>query len=667
MCGITGIVDRAVSSEELGQRVRRMNSTLRHRGPDGSDTWLDAEHGVGFGHTRLAIIDLTADGRQPMRSHSGRFVITYNGEVYNFKALRAQLGQLGRIFRGHSDTEVVLEAIEQWGLRSSIERFVGMFAFALWDRQLRTLTLVRDRIGKKPLYYCINGGRVLFASELKALQAVPGFATTLDAQALGEYFKYHYIPAPLTIYRGTRKLLPGSLVTIDCAQAAPVASAPIRYWSPAAVFAAAREQPFRGTEDEALEQLEPLLQDAVRLRMVADVPLGAFLSGGVDSSAIVAHMQSVSSRPVRTFTIGTKEGTYDEAEHAAAVAKHLGTEHSELYVESRDALEIIPRLPIIYDEPFADSSQIPTFLVSRLARQHVTVGLSGDGGDEVFVGYNRYLLADRLRRFVARLPPGMVRVANGFTRRVSPASWLSLLEGLRWLLPGRLRDSKADDRLTTLARMLGAKWPWGIYEALTCHWDEDSFIVLSTQEQAVRSDDSPHSAGERATWSSLAAEMAVADQSSYLPDDILVKVDRASMAASLEARAPFLDHRLIEFTARLPTSMNLVGGIGKRLLRRSLYRYVPRELVERPKTGFGVPIDYWLRNELRDWAEELLSERRLKAEGVINARPIREAWRRHLVGNRQEHHRLWSVLMFQSWLEQSRARPASAATLASCA
>jgi asparagine synthase (glutamine-hydrolysing) len=644
MCGIAGIVDLRLDANALREQALRMTAVLRHRGPDGGGLWSGQNGGVALGHRRLAVIDLTEDGHQPMVSRSGRLVITYNGEVYNYRALRGELEALGRVFRGHSDTEVMLEAIEEWGLEGALGRFTGMFAFALWDNSLRQLSLVRDRLGKKPLYYSLAGGRLLFGSELKALKAAPGFDDTLDRDALARYFRFNYVPAPFSIYRGTLKLEAGSILRVDCAGPVPTAGAPVRYWDPRTVFEQAEHAPFTGSEDEASARADELLRDAVRLRLVSDVPVGAFLSGGVDSSAVVALMQGLSSRPVRTFTIGNREDSYDEAGYAAAVARHLGTDHTELYVEPAAALQVIPELPGIYDEPFADSSQIPTLLVSRLARQSVTVGLSGDGGDEVFVGYSRYVLGERVAR-LARNSFGGATLLNALARRVPPRHWMRLLDGLRWALPGRYSRTAADDRLRTFSRMLGSRWPWGFYEALTRHWDETAGLVLGTREPA-------YEAGT-ADWSSLVREMVIADQRGYLADDILVKVDRASMAASLEARAPLLDHRLIEFMATVPTRMSVRDGIGKRLLRRSLYRHVPRALIDRPKSGFGVPIAYWLRNELRDWAEDLLSEQRLSRQGVLDVRRVRSVWQAHLSGARQEHHRLWGVLMFQAWLDHA--------------
>lgn len=668
MCGIAGIVDFRSRSQIVRRQVERMNAFLRHRGPDGCGVWSDPGGGVTLGHTRLAIIDLTQDGHQPMMSRSGRLVITYNGEVYNFKSLRTELERSGRSFRGLSDTEVILEAVEEWGLLSAVQRFVGMFAFTLWDGKTRQLTMVRDRVGKKPLYYSLSRGRLIFASELKALTTVDGFDTTIDQGALAQYFKFHYIPAPLSIYRGTSKLLPGSVLTVDCSGEPPSLRTPIRYWSPTTVLHSALEAPFSGSEEDAFQQTDYLLRDAVKLRMVSDVPIGAFLSGGVDSSAVAAHMQSISPIPIRTFSIGTLQGTYNEAQHASAVAQHLGTDHTEFYVEPADAMKVIPRLPWIYDEPFADSSQIPTYLVAQLARREVTVGLSGDGGDEVFLGYNRYLLADRLSSMMSRIPDGLARFANRACRRFSAAQWARLLDALRWALPAELRDSKADDRLVTLAGMLASEWPWGIYEALTRHWTNpplsESLLsqgALQELEQHCPEETSGSSSG----WSTLVRDMSAADQSTYLPDDILVKVDRASMAVSLEARAPLLDHRLIEFMAKLPVSMNIRHGAGKRLLRRSLYQFVPRSLIDRPKTGFGIPIDHWLRHELREWVEDLIAIPRLTAEGILDPIAVNSAWKRHLSGSGQQHHRLWSVLMFQSWLQNSRA--AALQSTAACA
>lgn len=653
MCGLAGVVRAAPElAARLEAEVRRMADTLAHRGPDDAGAWVDADSGVALGHRRLSIIDLSACGHQPMTSADGRYVIAYNGEVYNFVALRAELERLGAGFHGHSDTEVLLAAIVQWGLRSALERLNGMFAFALWDRVERTLHLARDRLGEKPLYYGWMGDAFLFGSELKALQAHPAWRGEVDRQALTLYLRHNYVPAPLSIYRGVFKLPPGGLATLRCARLragdAPDARS---YWSLREVAERGRADPYRGTAAEAVQELEARLSEAVGLRMVADVPLGAFLSGGVDSSTVVALMQAQSPRPVRTFSIGFHEDEYNEAQHAAAVARHLGTEHTELYVTPAEAMAVVPDLPRLYDEPFGDSSQIPTFLVSRLARQQVTVSLSGDGGDELFGGYNRYFLAQRIWRMVGWAPPLLRRAAAGGITTLSPAAWNRGFAAVRRVLPARLRYANAGDKLHKLAEILSVPNPEAMYRGLVSHWKEPERIVIGGGEPATVLTD-PES------WAPLLSfpeRIMFLDTLTYLPDDILVKVDRATMGVSLESRIPLLDHRLVEFAWRLPLAMKVRDGVGKWLLREVLYRHVPRALIERPKTGFGVPIDVWLRGPLRAWAEALLDEDRLAREGFFDPAPIRAKWAEHLAGRRGWHYYLWDVLMFQAWLERQAA------------
>ena len=632
------------STAELPSSVRGMVASIRYRGPDDFGVWCDERVGIGLGHARLSILDLSPEGHQPMVSASGRYVISYNGEVYNFAELRSELGVVGQKFRGHSDTEVMLAAFEEWGIEKAVQRFVGMFAFALWDKQTRTLTLGRDRLGEKPLYYGWQGEAFLFGSELKALRAHPAFRAEVDRNALALLLRHNYIPAPYSIYQGISKLSPGCLLTVSLSQRNPRI---VPYWSGKQAIEAGLAHPFEGSESAAVSALEALLKDAVGQQMVADVPLGAFLSGGVDSSTVVALMQAQSSRPVKTFTIGFHEEGYDEAPHAKSVARHLGTEHTELYVMPKEAMDVIPRLPALYDEPFSDSSQIPTFLVSELARRHVTVSLSGDGGDELFGGYNRYFWATNIWRRVGWAPQPMRAALAGALMALPPSTWNGVFRGLSRFLPVGWRYANPGDKLHKLAEILAVRTPEEIYLDLVSHWKQPTEVVRGTQEP-------PTVLTDPAQWANLPdfeQRMMYLDQMTYLPDDILTKVDRAAMGVSLETRVPFLDHRVVEFAWSLPLSMKIRHGQGKWLLRQVLYRHVPKELMERPKMGFGVPIDVWLRGPLKGWAEELLDEGRLQREGYFDPRPIRGKWAEHLTGRRNWSYYLWDVLMFQAWLE----------------
>jgi asparagine synthase (glutamine-hydrolysing) len=671
MCGITGFWSAEPGDErEMPAQGGRMNDQLAHRGPDDAGVWVDAAAGIVLASRRLAIVDLSPAGHQPMVSASGRFVIAYNGEVYNFGELRRELETAGRPFRGHSDTEVMLAAVEEWGLECALGKFLGMFAFALWDRRERALHLVRDRLGIKPLYYGWAGKSLLFGSELKALRAHPGFRREVDRDALGLYLKYNYIPQPFSIYRGIQKLPPGCLLTLRASGLAPGSlPVPAPYWSARDAAERGAREPFGGSEPEGVEELDRLLRDAVRLRMIADVPLGAFLSGGIDSSTVVALMQAQSSRPVKTFTIGFREDRFNEAEHARAVAAHLGTEHTELYVTPAEAQAVIPRLPDLYDEPFADSSQVPTYLVSALARRHVTVSLSGDGGDELFGGYNWYVLGEAAWKRLGWMPLVMRRgLARGikFWRRETYdryAPWLS-----RWL--NRFgRPGLVGEKMHKIAALLSSSGPEEVYRYMVSHWKQPAGAVVGARDVATVLTD-------RAQWARLpefVARMMFFDLVAYLPDDILAKVDRASMGVSLEARVPLLDHRVVEFAARLPLAwkirpaarphgsfdaprQGITGneGQGKWLLRQVLYRYVSRELVERPKRGFILPIAEWLRGPFRDWAEDLLSAERLEQEGFFYPAPVRQLWTEHLAGREGGHESLWALLMFQAWLARQK-------------
>jgi len=647
MCGIAGFIDLASATppDRLVATVRRMALSLRHRGPDDEGAWIEAEAGVALGHRRLSIQDLSPAGHQPMESKEGRYVLAYNGEIYNFAELRAELNAQGIAFRGHSDTEVMVEAIAAWGLAATLRRLVGMFAFALWDRKTRTLNLVRDRLGIKPLYWAHQGGLFLFASELKALRAHPDFHADINRNALPSFLRHNYIPAPHSIYRETFKLEPGKMLTFRL-DGKPVVST---WWDLREIAGEAVASRSEMATEEAVEALDGLLRDAVKQRMVADVPLGAFLSGGIDSSTVAALMQAQSRQPVRTFTIGFHEKAYDEAKDAKKVAAHLGTQHTELYVAPQDALDVIPKLPQLYDEPFADSSQIPTFLVSELTRRHVTVALSGDGGDELFAGYNRYFWAEALWRKLQFLPRPMRQSAAAMIRTVSPTDWNRMFG----LLPPRLRPRLAGDKFHKLADLLALSDCDVLYRRLLTHWEEPASLVRGGEElTGILWDESVAT-----EFPDFTERMQFLDTVTYLPDDILTKVDRASMGVGLEARVPLLDHRVVEFAWRLPGAMKVRKGQGKWLLRQVLGRYVPKALIERPKMGFGVPIDSWLRGPLRDWGEALLDERRLREEGFFDPAPIRAKWDAHQQGKRNWQYHLWDVLMFQAWLEQSRPTP----------
>ena len=644
MCGIAGLFTASSHADSLVLRARgrAMADALLSRGPDDGDVWIDVVHGVALAHRRLSILDLSPAGHQPMQSACARFVVVFNGEIYNWRELRRELDTAGQApaWRGHSDTEVLLAGIAVWGLEQTLRRARGMFAFALWDRAEKTLTLARDRIGEKPLYYGCVGELFVFASELKALRALPDARFDTDPGALALMLRYGYVPTPLSIYRGIFKLPPGTLLRVGpdgCF------GDPDPWWCFASVAQEGAAKQRALSDGAALDQLEAVLGTAIGEQMVADVPLGALLSGGLDSSTVVALMQARSTRPVRTFTIGFTEGDYDEASHAKAVARHLGTEHTELHVDPAMALEIIPRLPDIYDEPFADSSQIPTALVCALTRQHVTVCLSGDAGDELFAGYNRYFWATSLWRRFGRVPPSFRGAASSGFAVISADVWNELFRLIAPLLPSRLRVSNPGDKLHKLAEVLAAPSPEALYADLVSQW-RGHLPLLGLKEPSTLVATPSH-------WPVLASfteRMMAVDSLTYLPDDILVKVDRAAMAASLETRVPFLDPRVIDFAWNLPLRQKVRDGHGKWLLRQLLYRHVPRELVERPKQGFGVPIEHWLRGPLREWAEDLLSPTALSGDGMLDPEPIRRMWQRHLSG-RNVQYSLWSILMYQAW------------------
>ena len=650
MCGIAGLVhfEANVGEGELVSQARAMATAMAHRGPDDSGAWADARSGVALGHRRLSIIDLSPLGHQPMASRSERYVLVYNGEIYNYRGLADDLLRKGHSFRGHSDTEVLLAAFEEWGVPVTLERCNGMFAMALWDAKERAITFARDRFGEKPLYYGLFDRVLLFASELKALEAHPCFAGRIDRSSLAQYVRYGNVPAPRTIYEQVRKLPPASWVRI--AASADFGAAPRPYWSLPEIAAAAQTNRLRLTEDDAVSQLDAALAKSVRLRMVSDVPLGAFLSGGIDSSTVVSLMQAQSPRPVRTFTIGFHEAAYNEAESAKAIAKHLGTDHTELYVTAEEARAVIPKLPMMYDEPFADSSQIPTNLVSQLARKQVTVALSGDGGDELFGGYVRYTWAEALWRPLSLFPPQARALLASSLRRASPEQVDRYVGAVQNWLPGRLRQQSPAEKVRKLAELLEAKNRDDVYLHLVSIWREP--------ERLVRAREAPITQGcGDLPLDDFVERMMCTDAVTYLPDDILVKLDRASMAVSLETRVPMLDPDVAHLAWRIPKDMKMRDGKGKWVLREVLARYVPKELFERPKMGFGVPIGSWLRGPLRDWAEALLDGDRLSQEGFFDAALVREKWREHLESHNNWMHHLWAVLMFQAWLaERPRLR-----------
>jgi asparagine synthase (glutamine-hydrolysing) len=649
MCRIAGFWDPGHTLKpQWEETIRAMRDSMTYGGPDDAGLFIDPEEGLALGHRRLAILDLSPLGHQPMFSASGRTVIVYNGEVYNYRSLGSTLSSGDKGFKGTSDTEVILEGIEQWGTEKTVTQCIGMFAWAVWDQREKTLGLVRDRLGIKPLYYGWAGKVLVFASELKAFRAVPGFSPSIDRDVLGLFFRHNYIPAPYTIYKNIWKLKPGEILPINrvAMKTRDLEAKP--YWSAAQIVREGLENPYRGSLEEAQEELESILTEAVQIRLISDVPLGAFLSGGIDSSAVVSLMRKGSNASVRTFSIGFEQTGYNEAPFAEAVARHLGTDHTELYVTEKEAQNLIPSLAFIYDEPFADSSQIPTTLLSKLTRQYVTVSLSGDGGDELFAGYDRYLWGREIWQKMGWMPPWSRKGLRAALLSFSPSTWDNLFQTISPWLPKSWQTYRPGDRVHKLADSFLFNNRIDLYQWLVSHWREPLNLVMGMKREPVTAFNYQ---GKPSSLKSFIQEMQFIDLISYLPDDILTKVDRASMHVALEARVPLLDHRVVEFSWRLPMNFKIHNGKGKWILRRVLNKYVPEKLIDRPKMGFGIPIDSWLRGPLKEWAADLLAPERLKREGYINPQMVSLKWQEHLSGKRNWQYLLWDVLMWESWLD----------------
>ncbi len=652
MCGFVGFFPCA-PGQDSERILLGMASALKHRGPDSDGSWIDAEDKVALAHRRLSVVDLSQHGSQPMVSPSGQYVIVYNGEIYNHLSIRQLISDPPGGWRGSSDTETLLAAIEKWGIVEALSRVVGMFAFALWDRQRKTLTLARDRLGEKPLYWGWQNGTLLFGSELKALCKHPGFRKEIDRNSLSLFTRYGYVPAPYSIYRGVSKLMPGHYLSIPLSQEGNLTSCVEQskpYWSINDTVRQGIANPFLGDDDAAIDMLERQLQETIHDQMLADVPVGAFFSGGIDSSVVVSLMQGMSSKPVQTFTVGLGKNDNDEAQHAETVAEYLKTEHRSLIVRPEDALDVVPLLPKIYCEPLSADSQIPLYLISGLARQHVTVSLSGDGGDELFGGYNRYLSALKVWKKLQAIPKPLRHVVSQILSSVSPANWDLLFSYIRPALPAKYRLAIPGTKAQKLAGVLKVDSEHDYFLNLISHWKNVNELVLNSVEV-------PTIATDATKW--VEADcfehwMMAMDTQTFLPDEVMTKVDRAAMANSLETRAPLLDHRVVELAWRMPLDKKIRDGEGKWILRQVLYRHVPKQVIDKPKKGFGIPIDEWLRGPLKEWAEKLLDKDRLREEGYFNADLVYEKWRQHLTGKYSWQYQLWPILMFQAWLENER-------------
>ena len=645
MCGISGYLNLEGISQDKAEKISRlMGDAIQHRGPDATGFWFDSPNGVVLSHRRLAVLDVTKAGNQPMTSNSGRYVLVFNGEIYNHQKLRKELSKIGvnPSWESRSDTETLLALFDAFGFQLSLNKLVGMFAIALWDKEKRTMFLARDRVGEKPLYYGSVGTSIFFASELKSLRALDEFFPEINRDALSLFFKYNYIPQPHTIYKGVYKLPPGHYVELKND------FQPVCYWDFVKIASKNENFLIHQSEDFLLNKLDSVLSEAVSSQMQADVPLGGFLSGGIDSSLVVAMMQEHSSLPIDTFSIGFENKQFDEAHLAKAVAHHLGTKHHELYVSPRQALDIIPQIPLVYDEPFSDSSQIPTILLSQMTRKHVTVSLSGDGGDELFGGYNRYIWGDAIWKKIRNYPFFLRYMFSQIVCRVGCSNLDQIFSLISDYLPHNYRFKNVGSKLLKLSSTLQSTSPEALYEILISHWNEPEQLVIGCQknmkisafEETFEKD------------SDFRVQMMKLDAVSYLPDDIMVKVDRAAMSCSLETRMPFLDPEVMKLAWRLPMDVKIRGGVGKWCLREILYRRVPRELVDRPKMGFGVPIGDWLKGPLRGWAEEMLDKNRIEQAGYLDVGIVRKTWEEHLSGKNDWQYHLWDILMFESWREQ---------------
>ena len=643
MCGIAGFISNSghLNYQSSKKLIEKMANTLVHRGPDNVGVWCDEISGAYFGHRRLSILDLSIAGKQPMESSCGRYIITYNGEIYNFQDIKKKLETEFNIsFKTHTDTEVILEACANWGVNNAIKEMIGMFAFSYWDRHENKLTLVRDRIGIKPLYWQYTSGRIAFASELKALRVMTDWKPEIDRQALASYMRHAYIPAPATIYKDVYKLQPGNMLTWKAGRLPEIS----QYWDPLVFVCNNGHEKQSMVDIDSIDALDDLLGDAVHRRMISDVPLGAMLSGGIDSSIVTALMQKHSKHPVKTFSIGFNETDYNEANYASQVARHLGTDHTELYVKPKHSLEVIQKLPEIYDEPFADASQIPTYLISELIKSHVTVALSGDGGDELFAGYTRYKWAGKFASASKYFPEHLRKYVASIIRNYSPQQWNKLLK----IIPSTIRPSHVGDKLYKIASILPLNSELDIYKQLVSQWPcPESVLNNGNEMNTILSNDKLNE-----LIPEYVSRMQYMDLVTYLPDDILVKVDRASMAVGLEARVPLLDHRVVEFAWSLPLNIKIHNKQSKWLLKQLLYRYVPRKLVDRPKMGFGVPIDQWLRGPLKGWAYDLLSVERLRKDDLFNVDVVQKYLQEHMSGKRNHQYPLWVILMYQTWQDR---------------